>query len=335
MHLRWLDLARNQLSAPPEGLADMTNLEVLNWASNDINERDWAVFVANIVNVEHNPVCRSPDWSVTVTSQDGHGDPTVVGLSRELPTTTRLPADRIGVATDDAGALSHRVVDAGHQEDGTAADGGLEEGNPSFDDSSTIVELVFVSASEDGGQEGDSGVADNDEQGSGDADNNDQGSGDSDNDDQGSGDADNEDHSSGDADDNEQGSGDADDQMQGSGEVDVQKQGSGDADEKEGSGGLYEDDMVVSDMDDTEEGAAMAHDPMQGDLGENGVEAGGGTIAGSANGVAEDYGKGGGGGTIAGSANGVSEDDGEAGADQDDREGVDMDVGVDANMAAG
>jgi len=57
VHLRWLDLARNQLSAPPEGLADMTNLEILNRASNDINERDWAVFVANIVNMEHNLVC--------------------------------------------------------------------------------------------------------------------------------------------------------------------------------------------------------------------------------------------------------------------------------------
>ena len=315
VHLRWLDLARNQLIAPPEGLADMTNLEILNRASNDINERDWAVFVANIVNMEHNLVCWFPDWSVTVTSQDGHGDPTVVGLSRELPTPTRLPADRIGVPTDDAGALSHRVVDAGHEEDGTAADGELKEGNPSCDDSSIIVELVFVSASEDGGQESDSGVADNDEQGSGDADNNDQGSGDSDNEDQGSGDADNEDHCSGDADDDEQGSGDADDQMQSSGEVDFQKQDSGDADDKEGSEGLYEDHMVVSDMDDTEEGAAMAHDPMQVDLGENGVEAGGGTIAGS--------------------ANGVSDDVGEAGADQDDGEGVDMDGGVDANMAAG
>ena len=325
MHLRWLDLARNQLSAPPEGLADMTNLEILNRASNDINERDWAVFVANIVNMEHNLVCWFPDWSVTVTSQDGHGDPTVVGLSRELPTPTRLPADRIGVPTDDAGALSHRVVDAGHEEDGTAADGELKEGNPSCDDSSIIVELVFVSASEDGGQESDSGVADNDEQGSGDADNNDQGSGDEDNDDQGSGDADNEDHSSGDADDDEQGSGDADNdeqgsgdadnQMQGSGEAEVQKQGSGDAEDKEGSEGLYEDDVVASDMDDTEEGAATAHDPMQVDLEENGVAAEGSTIAGS--------------------ANGVSEDDGEGGDDQDDGEGVDMDGGVDANMVAG
>jgi len=117
VHVRWLDLARNQLRTPPDGLAGLTNLDVINLADNQITARDWPAFVANIVNVEHNPVCRSPGWSVSVTSRNGDADPTVLCLSRELPAPPRhaaVPADANGGATDDEGAASHPfVVDDG------------------------------------------------------------------------------------------------------------------------------------------------------------------------------------------------------------------------------
>ena len=264
VHVRWLDLARNQLRAPPDGLAGLTNLDVLNLADNQITARDWPAFVANIVNVEHNPVCRSPGWSVSVTSRNGDADPTVVGLSRELPAPPRLaavPADANGGATDDEGAASHPpVVDDGQEEDGTAADGGREEGTPS---SETVYELVDCSTDEDGDKDG-------------------------------SGDADGKEGGSGDADDKEGGSGDADGKEGGSGDADGQKQGRGDADDdNEDSEGIYESDVDVSDMVDADEGAATANDPMQVDPPEDGVATGCGTVAGSVNGIVEDGGKGG------------------------------------------
>jgi len=295
LHVRWLGLARNRLRAPPVGLADLTNLDVLNVAEISIKTRGWSSFVANIVNVQHNPVSRVPGWSVSVTSRNGDGDPTVVGLSRELPAPPRLsavPADANGGATDDAGAASHPVVDGGQEEDGTAANGGREEGTPSTETIYQKMEMVDVPMDEDDDEKGSGDAGDDDEEGSGDADVDDE---------EGSGDAD---------DDDEEGSGDADDTKEGSGDADDKKEGSGDADDqKEGSDGLYEEDEDVTSMVDADEGAATANDPMQVDPGEDGVATGGGTIAGSANGVAEDDGKG--------------------GDDQDEWEGVDMDGGVD------
>jgi len=317
VHVRWLDLARNQLRAPPDGLAGLTNLDVPNLADNQITARNWPAFVADIVNVEHNPVCRSLGWSVSVASRNGDADPTVVGLTRELPAPPRLaavPADATGAATDDAGAASHPpVLDDGQKEDGTAADGGRGEGTPS---SEMLYQMVDGPADEDDDEDGS-----NDEDDSTDTDGDDEdGIADRDDDDEdGSADADDDKKKgSGEADAKEGGSGDADDTEEGSGDADGQKQGSGDAVDNEDSDGIYESEVDVSDMFDADEGAALANDPMQVDPRGDGVATGCGTFAGSVNDVVEDDGKG--------------------GDDQHDGVGVDMDGvvdGGDANRAAG
>jgi len=262
-----------------------------------------------------------------VTSRNGDADPTVVGLSRELPAPPRLaavPADANGGATDDEGAASHPpVVDDGQEEDETAADGGREKETPS---SATLDQMVDCPADEDDDKDGSTDEEDStdtdggDEDGSADTDDDDEdASADADDDKKkGSGDADDKEGGSRDADGQKKGSGDADDKEGGSGDADDKKGGSGDADDNEDSEGICESDLDVSDMVDADEGAATANDPMQVDPREDGVATGCGTFAGSVNGVVEDGGKG--------------------GDDQHDGVGVDMGGvvdGGDANRAAG
>ena len=186
------------------------------------------------------------------------------------------------MATDDAGAPSHLVRDDWHEEDGTAADDGLEETH-SFATDVEVVEYE-VDATDDEVQE------------------------------EGSANAEDGEADTAAADDEEAGSDEEYDEEAGSADKYDEEAETAAADEE----GIYEDDVELSSSGDADEGAATANDPMQVDPGEDGVETGGGTFAGSANDVAEDDGKG--------------------GDDQDDGEGVDMDgvvVGGDANRAAG